>query len=131
MLSWMDAPAAFSNRDRLHCRSLILATLLGGWLLGGWLLGWGGLLARGEEPATVARQRIQFVSTADGTTQQAYLILPRVRSRRPTPMVVNLHSWSADMEQRSELEGLVQARGWVYLAPNFPTRRTARPTSPR
>jgi pimeloyl-ACP methyl ester carboxylesterase len=34
-------------------------------------------------------------------------------------MVVNLHSWSADMEQRSELEGLVHDRGWVYLAPNF------------
>lgn len=65
------------------------------------------------------RQRIRFQSTADGTEQEAILIAPQEKPGEPVPVVVNLHSWSADLNQRSALERLVHDRGWYYLFPNF------------
>jgi dipeptidyl aminopeptidase/acylaminoacyl peptidase len=36
------------------------------------------------------------------------------------PLVVSLHTWSFDCEQRNEaLEAAVEKKGWVYLFPNF------------
>lgn len=46
------------------------------------------------------------------------LILPD-ETERSAPLVVSLHSWSADLNQRNDLEQLVHDRGWVYLFPNF------------
>ncbi|MGY8766986.1 MAG: alpha/beta hydrolase family protein [Pirellulales bacterium] len=67
------------------------------------------------------RQKITFKSTADGSEQQAYLILPDGYDvTKKVPLVVSLHSWSADLEQRNEpLEKLVDQQGWIYLFPNF------------
>lgn len=76
-------------------------------------------IAPAAEP--LDRQRIEFTSTADGSRQQAILILPDSDDRRdqPVPIVVSLHTWSADLNQRNDLERLVHDRGWIYLFPNF------------
>jgi len=78
------------------------------------------IIADETKPA-MDRQRIQFKSTADGSEQEAMLILPRSNEEasKAVPMVVSLHSWSANLEQRNALEQLVHDRGWVYLFPNF------------
>lgn len=68
------------------------------------------------------RKRIEFTSSADSSTQPAYLSIPRNvdANSEPRPLVVSLHSWSAGMEQRQlELEALVEERGWFCLQPNF------------
>ena len=72
-----------------------------------------------EEPN---RRQITFVSTADGTQQPAWLILPENfdAAGPPTPLLVSLHSWSGGMEQRRrELEAAARERGWIYLFPHF------------
>lgn len=83
-------------------------------------LGHNGIFAD-ETTAAMDRQQIQFKSTADGTEQEAILILPKSINHSFTvvPMVVSLHSWSGDLKQRNALERLVHDRGWVYLFPNF------------
>ena len=67
------------------------------------------------------RKRIQFKSSMDGTIQEAILIVPGPTGKvqKPVPLVVSLHSWSADLTQRNALENLVHRRGWIYLFPNF------------
>ena len=66
------------------------------------------------------RQRIRFQSTADESEQEAILILPdNLEELDSVPIVVSLHSWSADLTQRNALERLVHDRGWIYLFPNF------------
>jgi poly(3-hydroxybutyrate) depolymerase len=75
--------------------------------------------APADEP--LDRQRITFTSSADDSEQQAILILPEASAsiNQSVPLVVSLHSWSADLEQRNALERLVHERGWIYLFPNF------------
>lgn len=70
------------------------------------------------------RHRISFTSTYDSTPQSAYLIVPRRVHQQAVayPIVVALHTWSANMEQREmygELEREAQTRGWLYLFPDF------------
>ncbi|MGI9474324.1 MAG: sulfatase-like hydrolase/transferase, partial [Rubripirellula sp.] len=72
----------------------------------------------GDVTDPLERKRIRFQSTADQTEQEAILILP-AKMDDSTPMVVSLHSWSADLTQRNVLERLVHDRGWIYLFPNF------------
>lgn len=68
------------------------------------------------------RTKVLIKSTVDGTDQPSYLILPDgFDAQGPkVPLVVSLHSWSGDLEQRNEpLEDAVEKKGWVYLFPNF------------
>jgi poly(3-hydroxybutyrate) depolymerase len=68
------------------------------------------------------RRQITFVSSADGTQQPAWLILPEPfdAAGPPVPLLVALHSWSGGMEQRHKgLEKAAQQRGWIYLFPHF------------
>lgn len=68
------------------------------------------------------RLEIKVRSSLDKTDQPAGLVLPRGFTERqaPAPLLVWLHSWSADYRQRNaELERLAAAEGWVYLMPNF------------
>ena len=67
------------------------------------------------------RTLFKFTSSADGTTQAAYLLLPKNLDRsQPVPLIVHLHSWSAGFEQRNPtLERLAQDRGWAMVSPNF------------
>ena len=68
------------------------------------------------------RNKIHVTSSIDGSEQASYLILPPGFSANAehAALVVSLHSWSADLEQRNiELEELVVARGWISLFPNL------------
>ncbi len=78
-------------------------------------------IALGDVVDPLPHRLIRFTSTADGSQQEAVLILPESTgsSDEPMPMVVSLHSWSADLNQRNALERLVHDRGWIYLFPNF------------
>ena len=74
-------------------------------------------MARGAE-----RIRIQVRSSLDGTIQPSYVILPDGAGQggRPRPLLVSLHTWSGDLEQRNlELEEAARQIGWIYLFPNF------------
>jgi poly(3-hydroxybutyrate) depolymerase len=79
-----------------------------------------GWMAGGAESGQ--RMRITVTSSIDGTSQPSYLILPRDldSDQQSVPLLVSLHSWSADVEQRKfELERLAIQRGWIYLFPHF------------
>lgn len=68
------------------------------------------------------RLRISVISSLDQTPQYSYLILPDdyAADDQPRPLLVSLHSWSGDGEQRNgELETLANQRGWIVLCPNF------------
>ena len=68
------------------------------------------------------RMKMSIPSSADGTKQPSYVILPDGFDPNGTavPLLVSLHSWSGDLEQRNApLEQLAEQRGWVYLFPNF------------
>lgn len=74
------------------------------------------------DTASGQRMRIAVTSSIDGTPQPSYLILPQDLdpSGQPVPLLVSLHSWSADVEQRNlALERLTIQRGWIYLFPHF------------
>ena len=74
-------------------------------------------IALGDISDPLDRQRIRFTSSADGSEQEAILILPESAqsSEGPIPMVVSLHSWSANLNQRNELERLVHDRGCMEV----------------
>ncbi|MCC7493957.1 MAG: prolyl oligopeptidase family serine peptidase [Fimbriimonadaceae bacterium] len=62
---------------------------------------------------------LTVVSSRDGMGQRCYLQRPAQAVARP-PLVVSLHTWSFDVEQRNDpLEELVAARGWLLLRPDF------------
>lgn len=65
------------------------------------------------------RKKISFISSIDGTEQNAFLISPNRLTGEEAFLVVSLHSWSSDLNQRNELEKLVFERGWYYLFPDF------------
>ena len=65
------------------------------------------------------RIKLRFPSSIDGSMQGAFLIVPNDPKSEGTHLVVNLHSWSADLNQRSDLEKLVFEKNWYYLFPNF------------
>jgi dipeptidyl aminopeptidase/acylaminoacyl peptidase len=74
------------------------------------------------QSASPAPRRIEVPSSADGTLQPALLYLPvsAASSSAPMPLVVKLHTWSFDLEQRdTTVESEANARGWLLLAPNF------------
>jgi len=68
------------------------------------------------------RSKVLIKSSVDQTEQPSYVLLPDgfASDGEPVPLLVSLHSWSGDLEQRNEpLETLANARGWICLLPNF------------
>jgi dienelactone hydrolase len=68
------------------------------------------------------RKLVEVKSTADGSMQPSYLSVPEGYDPQgaAVPLLVNVHSWSGDLTQRAgELETAANARGWIFLAPNF------------
>jgi len=71
------------------------------------------------------RTKVAIPSTSDGTAQPCYVILPQGfdPNGAPVPLLVSLHTWSGNVEQRSEtqqqVEQLAERRGWIYLFPHF------------
>lgn len=79
-----------------------------------WILGLASVTA--ADP----RERVEVTSTLDGTPQPSYLIPPPAGAAEPYPLLVSLHTWSGDLEQRNPaLEKLAAERGWMMLYPNF------------
>lgn len=72
-------------------------------------------------------QKIWVESSLDGSLQPSYLIVPDGITGL-APLVVSLHTWSCDLENRHEaMEAAAIAEGWIYLYPNFrgPNNRPA------
>jgi acetyl esterase/lipase len=68
------------------------------------------------------RRKVMVTSSADHSEQPCYLILPSsyLENPAPAPLLVSLHTWSGDVEQRNmALEAESEKRGWIYLFPNF------------
>jgi pimeloyl-ACP methyl ester carboxylesterase len=77
--------------------------------------------ARGAETGH-HRVRVEIPSSLDGTLQPSYVMWSATSAESPErrPLLVTLHSWSADLEQRNlPLERLALERDWLVLAPNF------------
>ena len=73
-------------------------------------------------PTDPGRHLIEVASSIDNSLQPSYIILPPnlEKAKANIPVVVSLHTWSFDLEQRNDaLEQLVLQRGWIYLFPNF------------
>jgi dipeptidyl aminopeptidase/acylaminoacyl peptidase len=80
------------------------------------------LLAVCNQGRAGERRKVFIKSTVDGTPQPSYVILPKGfdPEGKSVPLIVALHSWSGDLEQRrQDREQLAERRGWIYLAPNF------------
>jgi pimeloyl-ACP methyl ester carboxylesterase len=68
------------------------------------------------------REKIFVSSSIDRTEQPCYLILPEGFDKNgpPVPLLVCLHTWSGDVEQRqTDTESECGKRGWIFLFPNF------------
>ncbi len=79
------------------------------------------LCAQAVAPMNPGRHRVEILSSADGSMQPSYITVPEPRpAPERAPLVVVLHTWSFDVDQRQpELEAEAAARGWLLLAPNF------------
>lgn len=78
------------------------------------------IVRRDAAAADATKVRIQ--STLDGVTQPCYILVPDGydENRPPVPLLVSLHSWSADLEQQKPtLEEMANDRGWIMIYPNF------------
>lgn len=65
---------------------------------------------------------IRFKSTKDGTMQDAWFYAPKIDDGRRVPIVVTLHSWSANWKSphpRDKFLKEAKSRGWALVAPNF------------
>lgn len=95
-----------------YCRLMITGSVL---------LASRSLLAQVAAPASPGRHRVEISSSADGSVQPSYVIVPlRPGNAEPMPLAVVLHTWSFDLEQRQpELEAEAATRGWLLLSPNF------------
>ena len=75
-----------------------------------------------DSPGAGQRRKIFVPSSIDGTEQPSYLILPKRfdAAGPPVPLLVSLHTWSGDVEQRdASMERAAARRGWIYLFPHF------------
>lgn len=67
-----------------------------------------------------ALTEITISSTLDGTPQKSQYWAPELARTQPRPLLVMLHSWSADYRQKADdwLKEAV-ARDWIFIHPNF------------
>lgn len=108
------------NTQSLKAQSLNAQSLIN-WPLTVCLLALWLPLAAIAPAAAGQRTKVVITSSLDGAEQPCYVVLPGDRApARPAPLLVSLHSWSADLEQRKPLlEEMAAARGWVCIYPNF------------
>lgn len=75
---------------------------------------------RADDRVLPQLQLTSVSSSLDGAKQPVRYWAPPAAESEPTPLLVSLHSWSADGSQdRSEWLQQARQRGWVYLQPNF------------
>ncbi|MFH1920202.1 MAG: prolyl oligopeptidase family serine peptidase, partial [Planctomycetota bacterium] len=76
----------------------------------------------GDSSATGRREKVFVPSSIDATEQPCYVILPEGFDREgpAAPLLVALHTWSGNVEQRDlKMEAEAEQRGWIYLWPHF------------
>ncbi len=78
-----------------------------------------GGLEVGAEPWPSSVKKIEYVSAADGTPQAALFYAPVCGE--PVPLLVGLHTWSADYLQDSSAPYArwCVEHGWCFIHPNF------------
>ncbi|MBO7684158.1 MAG: alpha/beta fold hydrolase [Kiritimatiellae bacterium] len=65
---------------------------------------------------------VQVKSTLDGTMQPCWFWAPEKAKSEPVPLVVGLHTWSADYTYKSHYAtslSYAMAHGWAMVGPNF------------
>ena len=80
------------------------------------------LLPVERSSSAAVREEILVTSSIDQTQQPSYLILPDGFDKNgpPAPLLVCLHTWSGNVEQRrTETELECGKRGWFFLFPHF------------
>ena len=90
------------------------------------LLAGAGLLAvsakQTEPDPSWTRILVQVKSTLDGTLQPCYFWAPDESKTNAVPLIVGLHTWSADYRQTSHYATVLKyarAKGWAMVGPNF------------
>jgi len=62
-------------------------------------------------------KEVEITSTLDGAKQKAYFYKSQVNQAQP--LVVSLHTWSGNYQQKDPLIGQVLTYGWNYIHPDF------------
>lgn len=65
---------------------------------------------------------VQVKSTLDGTDQPCYFWTPEKAKTEAVPLIVGLHTWSADYKQLDHYRVVLsyaQKADWVFVGPNF------------
>jgi len=83
-------------------------------LAGGVALGQDEYVGKGHPKQVKA---IRYLSAADNTEQPALFYAPP--GDKPAPLLVGLHSWSADYRQPSPYGAWCVKKGWVFIQPDF------------
>ena len=90
------------------------------------ILSFTGLLAAPAKTAELdpawAKMLVQVKSTLDGTLQPCYFWAPEAAKTNAVPLVVGLHTWSADYRQTSHYATVLKyarEKGWAMVGPNF------------
>ena len=60
---------------------------------------------------------VELKSSLDNSLQKAYFF--KSKSAAPKPLVVSLHSWSGNYEQKDELAALSKTKDLNYIHPDF------------
>jgi pimeloyl-ACP methyl ester carboxylesterase len=65
-------------------------------------------------------REVRITSSVDGSEQPAIFFAPKTKNV-PVPLLVTLHSWSADYRQKlhKSMEDHCVKNGWAYVHPNF------------
>ena len=65
-------------------------------------------------------REVRIKSSLDGAEQPAFFYTPK-KADKPMPLVVLLHSWSADYRQKfyPAFPKWCVEKGWAYIHPNF------------
>lgn len=60
---------------------------------------------------------VEITSTTDGKMQKAYFYASS--SSQPQPLIVSLHTWSGNYEQKDPLVKQILEKNWNYIHPDF------------
>lgn len=85
-----------------------------------WFAASSGLSPLSAQPGEPALLETTLRSSYDGSQQPIRYWLPPAHLERPRPVLISLHSWSADYRQdRTEWLREAVQRNWIYVQPNF------------
>ncbi|HTG65274.1 MAG TPA: hypothetical protein VL859_02750, partial [Flavobacterium sp.] len=60
-----------------------------------------------------AFKKVEITSSLDGKMQNAYLYASKSKAKKP--LIISLHTWSADYTQKDPLTNEILARDWNYV----------------